>query len=484
MIKFRGVKILLINFCLMVLFLFCINLTTGCIEKKYFSQINSQKKIEPKKLSKKNLPTIKKITIGSGGKTGVYYPFAVSIGELLTAKLKIPAKGISTRGSAWNTEQLEKKQYELAMIQNDLAFYSLGGYDKTYKNENLRAIGSLYSEDVHIVVREDSNIKTLRDLRGKIVSTGNPDSGQYKNAKQILTMAGLFNEVKHDSSKIDNAIKKFINKEIDGIFFTAGWPNIAIKDITKTINCRFISLDKPLVKKLISNYPFYVKSFIPCDVYKNLKKNVQTVAVRATLCTRSDLPESLIYMISKLIFENIDELKKNHSKWDSVNLIDSKLGIGIPFHSGAERFFNENVVSVRLKPYPSALTVGYVKRGDHLKIFDRRWDMYQIIMKNGEKGWIEENEVINYKQSPVKGYVSTGSLNFRKFPSLKNIPIGVVFKNEPVQKIGEYYNIKEGIKWINVIRNNGEKGWVSSNYLRPYDISGYSGTVKMPKKQL
>ncbi len=41
------------------------------------------------------------------------------------------------------------------------------GLESIVLNKKLRAIGTLYPEDIHIVVRRDSGIKSLKDMIGK-----------------------------------------------------------------------------------------------------------------------------------------------------------------------------------------------------------------------------------------------------------------------------------------------------------------------------
>ena len=47
-----------------------------------------------------------------------------------------------------------------------------GPFKTKGKQSHVRVIASLFSEDVHLVVREKANIKSVADLKGKRVSFG------------------------------------------------------------------------------------------------------------------------------------------------------------------------------------------------------------------------------------------------------------------------------------------------------------------------
>lgn len=427
------------------------------------------------------------LRIGSGSEKGLYYPFAVSIAKLIGQSLNVQsAKGLSTAGSAYNVEGLFKKDLEFSMVQNDVAFYSFENLENIFYNNNLRAIGSFYSEEIHIVVRKASGIKTLADMVGKKINIGGTKSGPYRNAKQILGEAGLFNKIRKEYLTTSEAVAALKKGEIDGMFYTVGWPAPAITEIANGLDCRFISLDDELIKQMVADYPFYVKSFIPASVYKGLDENINTIAIRSTLCVRSDIPESLVYAISKLIFENTDTLATSHPKWDNADLMYSRLGVGIPFHPGAARYFEENTVVVKKRPYDGAPMIGYVRQGTKLSIIKEKWNRYQVSTPNHQVGWIEKKFVGDVSKAGLNGYVvKASSLNFRNQPSLNALSIGLLRGGEKVEKVDEKFNKEDHVNWIRVRRENGGVGWASSKYLKKSKYDGHTGVINTtPERSL
>jgi len=426
------------------------------------------------------------IDIGSGSEAGTYYPFAVAIAKILNEKLQnVTVVAHTSGGSADNNQKMYKKEYEMSMMQNDVAFYAYEGLESVDLNKNLRAIGTLYPEDIHILVRKDSGIKILKDMVGKKIAIGNVGSGQRRNSVQILETEGILAFVEKDDSDFKTAVEKFKSGQIDGLFYTVGWPAKGLVNLTKEIDCRFISLDKLLINRMVSDFPFYVESFIPVGTYNNLNTNVNTIAVKASLVVREDIEDSLVYAITKTIFENLDYLKTTHEKWGNVDFMKSRLGLGIAFHHGAEEYFNNQVINVRAKPYSMAPIIGFVKSGMTLKIYTDKWNMLKVETITGEKGWISKNHVTNRKKDQIKGYrVTSEYLNFRNGPSLKNIPLRILREDEVLESIGKEKIIADDINWVNVRLENGEEGWISSSnrYVKEFHHTGYTALVKIPSE--
>ena len=57
---------------------------------------------------------------------------------------------------------------------------------KSKPAKDLRTIAALFQEHIHLIALKDSNINSVKDLKGKRVSLDEPGSGTYVDAKLIL----------------------------------------------------------------------------------------------------------------------------------------------------------------------------------------------------------------------------------------------------------------------------------------------------------
>ena len=77
-------------------------------------------------------------------------------------------------------------------------------------------------------------------------------------------------------------------------------------------------------------------------VQTGLKKDATTFGVKATVVTSADVSEELVYLVTKAVFENFDDFKKQHPAFgflEKENMI--KDGLSAPLHPGAIKYYKE-----------------------------------------------------------------------------------------------------------------------------------------------
>ena len=124
------------------------------------------------------------ITIGSGSTSGLYYPTAVGIANILNnADVGLRANARSTGASVFNANAIGEGSMQMGMMQNNIAYYAYNGTGveafENNKIENLRGLVGLYPEAIHILARADAGIESVADLAGKRVYVGDVGSVSY-----------------------------------------------------------------------------------------------------------------------------------------------------------------------------------------------------------------------------------------------------------------------------------------------------------------
>ncbi|PUU99095.1 C4-dicarboxylate ABC transporter substrate-binding protein, partial [Acinetobacter baumannii] len=126
-------------------------------------------------------------------------------------------------------------QVELAIVQNDITYYAINGvemFKESGKVEGLTAIASLYPETCQFVVRQDSGITSIDQLKGKSVAVGAAGSGAEANARQILESYGItYEDVNEQFLSFAEGAYALKDKTVDAAFVTAGFPTAAVQDV-------------------------------------------------------------------------------------------------------------------------------------------------------------------------------------------------------------------------------------------------------------
>ena len=290
--------------------------------------------------------------IATGEYMGRYYPTAGAIAEIVNNKqeefgFRCVAK--PTSGSVYNINAIMAGDMEFGIVQSDSQYQAFNGLDE-WKDKgpqkDLRTMFSLYTESVTLLASVDSGIKTIQDLKGKRVYIGEIGSGSRQNAMDALNAAGI--DWKTDLKVIKKGKKYDVQSmlmrgELDAFFYTVGHPTTAIKFATVgTKNTRFIPIVN--IEELLSKNPYYVKSIIPVSLYPQIAndEDVKTFGMTATFVTSAKIPDQVVYVIIKEVFENLGSLKYSDP---TLNMLTKesmvKNGFTAPLHPGALQYYKE-----------------------------------------------------------------------------------------------------------------------------------------------
>jgi len=284
------------------------------------------------------------INILTGGTSGVYYPLGVAISQLFTDNIPDARPSVqATKASVENLNLLQEGKGEIAFTLGDsLAFAKAGNAEAGFPAplDKLRTIAAIYPNYVQIVASKESGIKTLADLKGKRLSVGAPASGTELNARAILAAAGLSYE---DLGQVEylpfaESVELMKNRQLDATLQSAGLGVASIRDLASSVEIVVVEVPADVVAK--AGAP-YMAATIPAGTYEGQETDVATASVTNYLVTHADVPDDLVYAMTKAIFENLDALIAAHAAAKGFKLDTAVMNPPVLLHPGAERYFAE-----------------------------------------------------------------------------------------------------------------------------------------------
>lgn len=287
--------------------------------------------------------------IATGGTGGTYYPLGGMLAQLISNKATVDGKKISATAEAagasvGNAQLLGKKDIESAFVAADIldaAYYGKGQFASA-PLKNLRALGALYPETVQLITRADSGINSVRDLKGKSISSGSPGSGQYQLLTDLLQVYGLTRaDVKEDLSSFTQAVDKIKDGNLHATLITAGVPTAAITDFAQSHALKVIPLSGPEIANLQKQQPYYASVKLPANTYKGQADAVDTLAVMAVWTTHDAVPEAVAYEVTKALYENTAIMGQVHAQGKNISLQTAMAVGSVPFHPGALKYYKE-----------------------------------------------------------------------------------------------------------------------------------------------
>jgi TRAP transporter TAXI family solute receptor len=103
----------------------------------------------------------------------------------------------------------------------------------------------------------------------------------------------------------------------------------------------FLSFTDDDIAAINKSYPLWSRYVIKADTYPNQPMDIQSVAHPNIIAVRADVPEEVVYQITKTMWENLAALNEIHKATREVTLERALRGIGAPLHPGAARYYRE-----------------------------------------------------------------------------------------------------------------------------------------------
>ena len=290
--------------------------------------------------------------IATGGTGGTYYPLGGMLAQLISNKAVVDGKKISATAEAagasvGNAKLLGNKEIESAFVAADIldaAYNGTGQFDKA-PLRNLRALGALYPETVQLITRADFNINSVRDLKGKSISSGAPGSGQYQLLTDLLKVYGMSRaDVKEDLSSFTQAVDKIKDGNLHATLITAGVPTSAVTDFAQSHALKVIALTGPEIAELQKQQPYYASVPLPANTYKGQTVAVPTLAVMSVWTAHDGVSDSVAYEVTKALYENVATMAQVHSQGKNITLATATAVGTAPLHPGSIKYFKEKGV--------------------------------------------------------------------------------------------------------------------------------------------
>jgi len=234
---------------------------------------------------------------------------------------------------------LVQGQAELAIVQTDLSYaaFTQGLPDLPGPQQRLRGIAVLYRSPLHLIARRGTGIEALSDLRGKRVFVGSDGNTTELTTRMILQAVGV--SVDQRRMPEDNVTQALADGELDAAFIRGNDPSPAVQRVMKAPGVFLVPIRRSEVAEIRTHHPFLRPASTPAHMYGN-EAEIETVGTDMLLACRDDLPEELVYWVTRTLFESLPDLAASYSLLRQIDLQQLSAS-PIPLHPGAARFYRE-----------------------------------------------------------------------------------------------------------------------------------------------
>lgn len=273
------------------------------------------------------------IGIASGQPSGTNYPMVENIVKVCSTPGH-PIVNVKSEGSLDNIYKISgDKNTQMGIFQEDAGVYQRGIDPKMM--DKVQMVFPFFSTEIHIVVKDNSSIRSFADLQGKKVIEGPEGSGTWVTSQVIKGTTGItWSGYKMSQTEGLKAVQDGL---VDAEFVVAGKPVTMLQNAT---GVRLI----PIVNPKLDAFKYYTKAMIPSGTYAFQKTSIPTYKVANILAVYAfkNQYQKEIGDLAGCITRSMQTLQQDgHPKWKDVDPTDVK-SIAWPIHPAALKAIQAN----------------------------------------------------------------------------------------------------------------------------------------------
>ncbi|MDO8909863.1 MAG: TAXI family TRAP transporter solute-binding subunit [Pseudohongiella sp.] len=290
---------------------------------------------------------------------GAYYPIGVAIATITKSQLGpshgITLSAISSAGSLENIKLLRDNQAQFALLQGPFAAWGWNGEGPISRpQEGLRSVAAVWQNVEHFVLMTNlaptGTMQDLGNLNGARYVLGARNSGAEQTGRYILDALGIDYERSMSLAWMGygGAANAIQDGNVVGMNVPAGAPVSAITQAMAQMGDRLTLLQftQEELDAINEKYPLWDWYEFPPGTYPNQNELVRTIASPNVLAVRSDVPEDVVYEITKTMWENLAALQDIHAATKDMKIELAVSGLGAPLHPGAVRYYRERGLNI------------------------------------------------------------------------------------------------------------------------------------------
>jgi|SaaInl4_135m_RNA_FD_contig_31_35069_length_1179_multi_4_in_0_out_0_1 uncharacterized protein len=282
-----------------------------------------------------------KLSIASGVSGGNQYIMAVGISKILGDKgAKV---NVETGGAVGNVMAVSKGDVEIGMTFDFVPAMGRAG-EKPFpaKVTNVRGVAGFPPSFTHVLVAQDSGIKTFADLKGKKFATQRVGTGsQYAFAKLLLAHGLTEKDLQLFVGGQSYAVNNIKDRNVVGMTATTAFPGSKITELMTTRRMRFLEVGDEAYAKIKEINPGLIRFTLPAGTYRDQDADLPGIGTGTIFVARDNMPEEEAYWLSKTMAENVAALRKVHGSLKKMTKENVAAFGGLEPHPGSLRYFKE-----------------------------------------------------------------------------------------------------------------------------------------------
>lgn len=267
-----------------------------------------------------------RLRLAAGDPGGMYLAFAELLAKQLRARFPaVDVEVIPTEGTVDNLARLDAGDADLGMALADVA---------ERERTTALAVARVYENYLQVIVRDAGGVTDFADLRGRRVSIGAVGSGGAMTSRLLFEAAGLDGRVHMLNHRLQDALTRLAEGDIDALAWSGGVPTPAIADMDAVVPLRILDIgSRATAMSERAGYPYIVRRVPTCGY---VPTGVRSIGVPDLLLCRPDIPDGLVAAVVEVLATDgmrlVPPYVRGLQYLDTPSMIQTGV---LPLHPGA-----------------------------------------------------------------------------------------------------------------------------------------------------
>jgi uncharacterized protein len=284
----------------------------------------------------------------TGPQGGVWVPLGGQLKDMW--EKAIPGLSVQSMPGAGiaNVRGIEEGKTEVGFGNSISTVDALSGappFNKPHKN--VCNVATLYPQYFQVLVPADSAINSIKDLKGKSITTQPRGNTGELITQQILKAHGLgYNDARVSFVSYTDSVEQMKDGHAQAFTLGTTIPSGAVMDLASARDVKLLDLSDSIdaMKKM---NPGYTLVTVPAGTYPKQDKDVKVIGYATHIVAACSLPADKVYAMTKAMAENVASMAATNKAMEKLTPKDMAEDIGVPFHPGAAKFYKEAGIDVK-----------------------------------------------------------------------------------------------------------------------------------------
>lgn len=292
--------------------------------------------------------SMKRLTIGSNPAGSTYFLLAGGFAKLFQEQLKVRATAQPHAGSSVYIPLIDKGEITMGLNSTlDTAMAWRGEKPYSGKMHNLRALARIWVLPYGLVVKANSGIRTMDDVKGKrYVVEIKPNVSLSKANLAVLATAGLKESdvVSTPSGGVVAGMNMVVEDRVDATTFALGAPQLRQAHSAVPGGVYIVPLGKLASDEMLGELVPGLRTLTvkPSPTLPMLEKPTTVAAFDTFLNINDEMKDEDAYLLAKTLHENWKKLQKDYPPLRGVAANELAPASAVtPYHPGAVKYYKE-----------------------------------------------------------------------------------------------------------------------------------------------